>query len=366
VLPDADATRSLGSSARRWLNAYLSGRLYFDTDVSIYRSAADVLKTDDNFDALALRIGGTEIVDSVRNLKNVFADAGIITSGTFDVARIPILPRSKISDFWDAPFWPNIPDKPAMLLEGQKGTGTTNASGDASITFPVAFDTAPLVFLQGKDASARGIVLDVVSVTTTGFTVKARKTTGITTGSAGAHTHSFTPSGSISSVSAGTPSGSISSDSAGTPSGTISSDSAGTPSGTIGSAGDHSHTSFSLGGTFSWSTPGYYRYILRGSDGVQVNARVEADSSQTSISIPSSTAGAHTHTFTGDALPTHTHTFTGSALPTHSHTFTGSALPTHSHTFTGSSGTTGSAGDHSHSVDAPVLSVDFMWVAIKV
>jgi hypothetical protein len=40
-------------------------------DVNLYRSAADVLKTDDNLDALALRIGGTEVINSLRKLQNI-------------------------------------------------------------------------------------------------------------------------------------------------------------------------------------------------------------------------------------------------------------------------------------------------------
>ena len=41
------------------------------SDVNLYRGAADVLKTDDNFDALALRIGGTEVITSGRKLQNI-------------------------------------------------------------------------------------------------------------------------------------------------------------------------------------------------------------------------------------------------------------------------------------------------------
>jgi hypothetical protein len=40
-------------------------------DVNLYRLAADVLKTDDNLDALALRIGGTEVISSARKLRNI-------------------------------------------------------------------------------------------------------------------------------------------------------------------------------------------------------------------------------------------------------------------------------------------------------
>jgi len=45
--------------------------IQFGNDVNLYRSAADVLKTDDNFDALALRIGGTEVITSGKVLKNI-------------------------------------------------------------------------------------------------------------------------------------------------------------------------------------------------------------------------------------------------------------------------------------------------------
>jgi hypothetical protein len=222
-----------------------------------------------------------------------------------------------------------------MLLEGQKGTGTTNTNGDATITFPTAFDSTPLVFVQAKDASARGIVLDVVSVSTTQFTVKARKVTGITTSSSGSHSHSFTPSGSISSAGSHshtyTPSGSISSTNLG-------SVTSGIPDVTRLVATDPS----------TWTT----LYAASQSGGTPTTA-FKAASSTTSIYVAGS---GHTHSVT---LGEHSHTFTGTQGTTDS-------AGSHSHTFTGSSGTTGTAGDHTHTVDSPVLSVDFMWVAIKV
>ncbi|MHA1305630.1 MAG: hypothetical protein ACTSPI_18160, partial [Candidatus Heimdallarchaeaceae archaeon] len=52
-------------------------------------------------------INETEVITSTRILQNVTADAGIITSGTFSVDRIPNLSRSKITDFFDSPFWSN-------------------------------------------------------------------------------------------------------------------------------------------------------------------------------------------------------------------------------------------------------------------
>jgi len=56
---------------------FLFGDAAGNLDVNLYRSAADVLKTDDNLDALALRIGGTEVISSARKLRNI---ASIIQS----------------------------------------------------------------------------------------------------------------------------------------------------------------------------------------------------------------------------------------------------------------------------------------------
>lgn len=78
----------------------------------------------------------------------------------------------------------------------QVGTGTTNGEGDATITFPTAFSAVPKVFLQGVDAGSKGIVLDVVSVSTSQAVVKARQTTGLTSGSRAAHSHTAFTTGS--------------------------------------------------------------------------------------------------------------------------------------------------------------------------
>ena len=49
----------------------MGNQLIIGGDTNLYRSAADVLKTDDNFDALALRIGGTVVITNGRVLQNI-------------------------------------------------------------------------------------------------------------------------------------------------------------------------------------------------------------------------------------------------------------------------------------------------------
>lgn len=51
-----------------------NAKIYFgsDKDTNLYRSAQDVLKTEDNFDALSLKIDGTEVINSDRAIKDTF------------------------------------------------------------------------------------------------------------------------------------------------------------------------------------------------------------------------------------------------------------------------------------------------------
>jgi hypothetical protein len=58
----------------------------------------------------------------------------------------------------------------------QAGRVLTGSDGTATVTFPEPFGTTPKVFLQGVDSLGRGIAVDLVSVSTTGFSIKARQT----------------------------------------------------------------------------------------------------------------------------------------------------------------------------------------------
>jgi len=61
-------------------------------------------------------LDASKIVSGVLDVARIpDLDASKITSGVFDVARIPDLLRSKITDFFSAPFWDNIPDKPSVF-----------------------------------------------------------------------------------------------------------------------------------------------------------------------------------------------------------------------------------------------------------
>ena len=272
--------------------------------------------------------------------------------------------------------------------ELQKGSDTTNAAGDVTVTFPNAFAVAPLVFLQGVDAGSKGIVLDVVSKSTTQVVVKARQVTGITSGTEPVHSHSFSDGFTVSAVSAGTPSGTVtnhrhsfsdgftvSSESAGTPSGTVSNHrhsfsdsfntayvSAGTPSGSInsvsagtpsGTVSSHNHTNPNTSSPSSTLSMVYS--VQAGSNcasGQCYTGVTKTNVASNTHLHPQGTTGNRTPTFSGSAMGTHNHTFSGSAMGTHRHsgsvsgntgyitpTFTGSALANHNHTGTASGDT---------------------------
>jgi hypothetical protein len=129
---------NLYSGADAYPGAILQkGALYFGPgtggcDVNLYRVDATHLRTDNNFSCFSLALSGTIVITSAGVIQNLSADAGLITSGILGVDRIPTLSRSKISDFFAAAFWANIPDKPSTY---PPSSHTHSASAVTSGTF---------------------------------------------------------------------------------------------------------------------------------------------------------------------------------------------------------------------------------------
>jgi hypothetical protein len=72
-------------------------------DVNLYRSAADVLKTDDNLDALALRIGGTEVISSGRiaNVASLQIGGTTVIDSTRKLQNIASIVQTLLPDTTD-------------------------------------------------------------------------------------------------------------------------------------------------------------------------------------------------------------------------------------------------------------------------
>ena len=222
-----------------------------------------------------------------------------------------------------------------------------------------------------------------------GSTYKAESTGGastvtLTVANLPSHSHTFTPSGSITSTFTGTshshtftPSGNVSSTFTGashshtfTPSGSISDTTAG---GNINSGGTHKHTindpghKHNIPGFWSDFAGGGYNVLHQGGFGSLTTNEVKTG-------ITMDDAGKHTHPFIG--FP-HSHIFTGTAGTTGSTTqggtvsssFTGTAGTTGSttqagtvaSTFTGTSSSTGSVGSATAVNVLPPYIVKYCW-----
>jgi hypothetical protein len=299
-------------------------------------------------------------------------------------------------------------------VDFQAGSGATDASGEATVTFPRPFSSVPKVFLQGVDTSARGIVLDVVSKTTTGFTVKARKITGVNSGGGVstvdpavggvAYTHNYsdpehTHGGTTSS--GGVDHTHSYSGTTGIPSSTTSvadgywptlvvtgvDASTGGPNVTVSVAEfPHRHQWGSVTAVESWVTPPYRltlgwwdsggNYYSGGSYRRYIGSEA-ASSSILYTSAETNTIGVgasnHTHTIgktTGNYGITGLHAV-DVASSDHKHSISGStgsaSAYSHTHGFTTGSSSTNIillVSYHYHTSDSPVLSASFDWLAI--
>ena len=103
------------------------------------------------------------------------------SGGTFSVADVDsVIGNEGIATFtttgtgaatWNAGTQTlNIPTPPTAKRIEQY-SGTTNASGAYTVTFPVAFSAAPVVQPSIPNQSATNVFFRVTSVSTTGFTV---------------------------------------------------------------------------------------------------------------------------------------------------------------------------------------------------
>jgi len=138
------------------------------SDTNLYRSAADVLKTDDSFDALALRIGGTEVLTSGRVLKNIASVSQTLpptSDNAYDLGtsslrwRDGYLARNLVVGGYG--------NLGSLRIGGTEGIDSTrllkNVSADASIITSGRFPLARMpVGEAGKVLTAQGIGLDPI------------------------------------------------------------------------------------------------------------------------------------------------------------------------------------------------------------
>jgi len=134
ILPMSGYTQNLGIDTRKWNSVY-AVNIYGDTIYEGGMALTDKYapKSHTHTRDEITDFWNTPFWDNIPDKPSTFPpeahasshgkggsdevsiDASQVTSGVFDTSRIPDLPRSKITDFFSSPFWDNIPDKPSTF-----------------------------------------------------------------------------------------------------------------------------------------------------------------------------------------------------------------------------------------------------------
>ncbi len=106
-----------------------SGGLYLGTDTNLYRSAADTLKTDDTFDALAYKVGGVAGTSATcaagETLNGIAVSGGIVTAGTCTANGADLAEAYNSSDELEA-------GELVMVDSSGSGNSVLRANGNAN------------------------------------------------------------------------------------------------------------------------------------------------------------------------------------------------------------------------------------------
>lgn len=288
-----------GNTTGQRVNITVSGYYCFDGSIWQKLGAYDV------FDISTAIVGDVKYSLSTADHAGWYLLNGRATSGFSATAKAA---AASIG------FTANLPDTRDRVLKAKTTTETLGSLGGSN-TLQISKANLPSLSLVGTISGTSG----------SGGAAHTHTFSGTSASAGLAHTHTFTGVAANGGVAHQH-----------TLSGTAANGGAAhthTFSGSSASAGAHTH---------NYTAPQEQNINHRGNPDASA---ISVDSKQTRAT---SSAGAHTHTFSGTSGSTaHTHTFSGtSASSTHTHTFTGASTSViHEHNF---SGTSASGGAHTH------------------